>query len=743
MSIDCQLKCMSRRMRICISSVITAALIVTLSCKNEDTPRVTVPIVSLKGTDCLQNSPDIMENYVNGKASEYEVNAFWTCFRGAISTFMNRVEGSDPKRGYKATELRRFLETNFLGGDKPDAIKINDELLSQFMHVKQLLIGGHELYLTQRELNRLIELFEELRGMSQELRPYIKVLFQTKKDQKPDPDVVGLAAVKFEDILIRVGSLIAKQKVTYKLSDFKSFLNELNSVFERRGNGDGLKKAAEFVPLISAAKAVLFPGDSGVIGPDEWDGLFRFGGHAFSTSMRFGLFLGEDSMKTAAMLNETQRMGRSVFMILNEAFARRPDHIIPSSAFDNLFEEYAKKYKLPLNISLAQMQNLWSTLVDKILPEYGTNVPGWSLAEMKRLETEFENFISVQFYLIGNERVGQGVEAIEEMKGVLDTYVLPMDSMRRIIFLRNPAAVWDIYSKTKYNALRVAIRLVMQAYTADPIRRHNLGGVNEKEFDAAYTAIKPFLVLLDVVKENDTELGPRIFREANLFTTRANGDTQINFYEVIEYAHFVHSGINTGKLLRADLVGDPADPSTALCPHTDDAIDVHCFRQHYRDLFSRDYANMPKMVEYFATLNAKDWKTALTGLETTNRTGGATQTPIENNDIYEMGVLLQYIEVLMIRFDVDQNGYLDLQEGLTALPLFQVVIAGIMGVDPVADAKEVRALFTYMLRYGEAPNPAKPLTILRYLNWKWSEKSWKLTADRSIILKILSSLSAH
>lgn len=725
----------TKYIRLAITGVVASALLATLSCKNEDIPRVTVPVVNLKGTDCLQGAPDILENYVLGKASEHEVNAFWTCLRGAITTFMTRVEGSDPKRGYKATELRRFLETNFLGGDKPDAIKINDELLHQFMQVKRLLIGGHDKYLTKTELTNLVKLFEQLRGLSQEVRPYVKVLFKSKKDEQPDPDVVSLAAAKFEDVLVRVGALIAKQEVSYKLSDFQSFLTELNTVFESRGNGDGFKKGAEFVPLIKSAKAVLFPGSGEVIGPHEWDGLFRFGGHAFSISMRFSLFLGKDSMKTAPMLNEAHRMGRSLFLILNEAFARRADNVIPTAAFDQLFEEYSNKYKLPMNLTLPKMQELWATLIDKVLPEYGTNVPGWSHGEMKRLEGEFENFIAVQFSMIGSPRDGEGLEAIEEMKSVLNTFVLPMDSLGRIIFAVNPSAVWDEKTKTKLNALRAAIRLVMQAHAADPVRRHTLGGVNQTEFDTAYAAFKPFLVLLEVVKENDTELGPRIFREANLFTTRANGDDRINFHEVLEYAHFVHAGIGTGKLLRKDL-----EP---LCANTPLDVEVLCFRENYRGLHKKNYANMPKMVEFFGTLKEKDWKSVLTGLESTNRAGGATNDPITNSDIYEIGVLLQYIEILMIRFDVDQNGILDLQEGLSALPLFQTVIAEILGVDPVEDAKEVRALFTYMLRYGEPPNPSKPLTILRYLNWKWSEKSWKLSADRAIILKILSSLSAQ
>lgn len=738
---------MRTKMRFCLKAAgrisLILVLLMTSSCKNEDIPKSTVPEVSLKGTDCLKDTTDILEHYVNGVATPYEVNAFWNCFYSAITTFKTRVEGSDPVRGYKSTELRRFLETNFLGGDKPDAIKISDSLLAQFMQVKRLLIGGRSEYLTNAELNHLLNLFNELKGLTQELRPYIKVLFKSKKGEELDPDVVSVASDKFEEVLYEVGTIIAKQKVSYSLDDFKTFALELDKIFQARGNGDAFKKVAEFVPLIKAAKGVLFAGQKDVIGADEWNGLFRFAGNAFSISMRFSLFLGPDSMKTVPMLNEVHRMGRSVFMILNDAFARRPDHTIPNSDFDNLFAEYAAKYPLPMNLTLPRVKELWANLVDKIIPEYGTNEPGWSASELKRLENEFENCIGVQFYLIGSPRLGVALEAIEEMKGVLNTFVLPLDSLKRIVFIRDPNAVWDEASKTKLNLLRLAIRLLMQANTADPIRRQTLGGVDEKEFNAAYAAAKPFLVLLDVVKENDTELGPRIFQEANMFTTRANGDKFINFYEVLEYAHFVHSGIGTGKLMRASLTAPAVGSNAPLCANTSDSVDVKCFRAHYRQLFSQSYSNMPKMVSYLSGLKEKDWKKVLAGLEKTQRSEGPVDTPIANGDIYEIGVLFQYIEIVMLRFDADQNGVLDLNEGLTAFPVFQTIIASILNVDPVDDVKEVRALFTYMLRYGEPPNPGKPLTLLRYLNWKWSEKSWKLQADRGIILKILSSLSEH
>jgi hypothetical protein len=108
-----------------------------------------------------------------------------------------------------------------------------------------------------------------------------------------------------------------------------------------------------------------------------------------------------------------------------------------------------------------------------------------------------------------------------------------------------------------------------------------------------------------------------------------------------------------------------------------------------------------------------------------------------------MGIIMQYIETLMLRFDKDQNGILNLDETMQAFPLFLPTIASLIDMDPVKDRKELLNIFTFMLKYGEPPNPKNALSLLRFLHWRWSKDSWKISAKRGTLVSVLANLSEY
>jgi hypothetical protein len=46
------------------------------------------------------------------------------------------------------------------------------------------------------------------------------------------------------------------------------------------------------------------------------------------------------------------------------------------------------------------------------------------------------------------------------------------------------------------------------------------------------------------------------------------------------------------------------------------------------------------------------------------------------------------------------------------------------------------------LKYGEAPDPKNPISLLRYLHWRFTEKKWKIDADRGKLISILANLDS-
>ncbi|MCB0351271.1 MAG: hypothetical protein KDD38_08820, partial [Bdellovibrionales bacterium] len=127
-------------------------------------------------------------------------------------------------------------------------------------------------------------------------------------------------------------------------------------------------------------------------------------------------------------------------------------------------------------------------------------------------------------------------------------------------------------------------------------------------------------------------------------------------------------------------------------------------------------------------------------MERTNRKDGPTSDPILHSDIDETFVMLQYIEVIMLRFDEDRSGDLNIKEALKAFKHFKNVIGDMLGLDSRTESEEIEALFTYMLKYGDAPSLDDPLARMRFQNWKWQKKKWRLSAHRGTFLQILATL---
>src|SRR5690606_29033133 len=152
----------------------------------------------------LKNVTDVVDRYLNGKTSVEEVESFWGCTKYAVRTFRDKVEGSTPG-GYTARELRDFIQRYFLGGDDPDAVQINDELLNELMQIKRIFVGGGDRFISYSELDRTFTLIDEFRAVSVSLHPYILII--TKRvEGVPAPSEVDAGAERFIEGMRRLGS---------------------------------------------------------------------------------------------------------------------------------------------------------------------------------------------------------------------------------------------------------------------------------------------------------------------------------------------------------------------------------------------------------------------------------------------------------------------------------------------------------------------------------------------------------
>ena len=163
---------------------------------------------------------------------------------------------------------------------------------------------------------------------------------------------------------------------------------------------------------------------------------------------------------------------------------------------------------------------------------------------------------------------------------------------------------------------------------------------------------------------------------------------------------------------------------------------------------------MPSFVTYSQTESAPEWELAfLNNL----KSAGYKPRPdmkVSLSDASLFPHILQYGESIFIKFDANNDGFIDKKEGLKAYPYFAFLLRKVARKqleDGTIKDTDLEAMFTYILKYGKIPECNKPFVLLclfdpnvtKWLDWKanYLKDDYTLAANRSQISKILGIIS--
>lgn len=266
------------------------ALVVT-SC----TPKVgeappETPQQKMSGTQCLSDIPPVVEAFIEGEASDAELVAGWDCAATAIAKFKKYVYGRSADR-FEASELVEFLKKNFLD---PSSADISEELRTEAMRIKQLFLGGSIEYLTRAELDKIINMFEELKGISLRLNPYMKLITQkwSVQDFEGEQQAVRYFEKASDDIQIAARALanvIEENNQTYELDHVTVFLQEFSAFLEQTWEVTG--QVEKGMPFFKKVKKAVAGGDPESIGPSEWKSFVLLGARGYLQYLRYHYFI--------------------------------------------------------------------------------------------------------------------------------------------------------------------------------------------------------------------------------------------------------------------------------------------------------------------------------------------------------------------------------------------------------------------------------------------------------------------
>lgn len=244
----------------------------------------------LEGSQCLSGLPPVIERFAEGRATDAELTAGWDCAATAIKTFKKYVYGRASDR-FESAELAEFLKNKFLDASSPP---ITPEFRTEVMRIKQLFFGGSLEYLTRAELDKIVSMIEDLKGVTLRVNPYMKLLVQkwsAKNSGSVNEDLRYFEAASEEvQAAARIlANMIEQNNQVYELDNFVNFLREFTAFSGQNWELNGTIE--RLMPVFKKVKKAIAGGDQERIGPSEWKSFVLLGARGYVQYLRYFYFI--------------------------------------------------------------------------------------------------------------------------------------------------------------------------------------------------------------------------------------------------------------------------------------------------------------------------------------------------------------------------------------------------------------------------------------------------------------------
>jgi hypothetical protein len=446
-----------------------------------------------------------------------------------------------------------------------------------------------------------------------------------------------------------------------------------------------------------------------------------------------------------------------VVQLLNASIARRPmnSQLVTFAELNDMVEQF-KDSDLPT--TKAAIESLFAPLIQRIIAGAdfgadGRNAAGITPGVLRHLTDEFtdwyegERVLQELYSRLGNqdntlddlfnsttamtfwaevETTGApwnaaSASAAARLKLLLkDPKILPMyylDTPYEISFpmdLKRQAFTFhDVATKNWMQELSI---MMIQGYVeydpgedqSQPPQRANWAqspGVNFTEFSTFLNDLMPFGDAIKFFDPDDKNTATNRFRELDTFTNSSNGDGFMSVNEAVTYLSFDFSDLHKATRIHNDIASRcPSVPGGDKYGQA--LIEPICYRKVLFGNATEYFAPIVSGINFLNQLQGADKAQYEYLLEVAARKVGYQEYTWMNSDDTEGFVgIVQYIESMMARYDLNRDGKIDWKESSAAFPVVKRALqqyaatTGSNLSDGMADN-----VFTYMLDKGKVPD---------------------------------------
>lgn len=677
--------------------------------------------------------------------------------------------------------------------------KTSDRLIDDAMKIKQIFFGGSRDNWTVGDFNTARLKINKLRDLTKTVLPYFSVYSTqwqpTVGDDEENQAHFAEAEKRFVSTATELGRYLES---SYSVDDLLSLVEELENMYPDIFNrffpdGEPKPKLSEvlkkYKTIFLDVKGVIFTDSSPVISKGIWSPFLQFSSQGYASYLYAHYFLVPFEIKSSVGAASMGQISEKAANIIDGILKQRKEVGISYIEISHLLADLKDLKIIPEQLQLSTLEGVVKALTENFLvaPEerLAHQIPtSFNRISLNRLRYEVRTWIQPEIFLgqifenpatqvptqaqlielVDRKRVEAGIsyelkQGLEELSLALHSPIpMTTDLKGRLQITNRLEHLYNRDSVLYLNLSQTAARLLTQSYIQDLVRLRNHEGINKCEATNAFSALKAPFIDLNLLDVKSTFVNSR-FLEANIFVPRANGDVQVDFGEFTDLISMILSGVKNDSLLKEQLrtqckiVTDPATKK--------ESATFGCIRTVYLKALPVSMTGTPDYLTYMTNTKEKIWIVAFSNLlkaagwvpqnvdDAIPEEGpeAAPSSPYDSqmvhlSDLSLLPHIVQYLEMVIAKFDSNKDGIIASDEAVRAFPLFKALIRDLAAPyieQGLVKESDLLAVFTFILRYGKAPSKEVGLT---WLIWKGKKpEKWDVAADRTQLSLVLGYIA--
>lgn len=668
-------------------------------------------------TSCLTHFADHMTAYFDGRLAEKEIRSFWDCTAGAVDEFAKITTGSAGGE-YTPEGLWSFLHKYFLVNQVVDS-----KLLRSVMEAKRVIVGGSTERVTKAELELLIGFLNEMKAVSVELNPHIRIITQT--EARATDEQLAAANSSIERALLRLSGWMTRRNQDYSFVQLREFFDGLA---RNSSTPETLLRWRDGVPILAQAKAIAVGLPKESVAASQWQAFFLSAGTGYGLLLNWRYGFQQDLFGAFPRPLMRDTLDRFADVLEQGVMARqRLNSSIGLVEFDALFS-LLEEQRLLGTIKATSLSSGLRWVVARLLSRTDvTRLPvnqGIEMRHVKVLRDILNDWDDVSLFADRWPGGKPSQPRVREFAALLDSsWPLLVDAEGRVQFSSGGASA--LYDPKSLHVL--AWQFMVVSWLRDAFVPAGSIEMEIQQMEIAVKEVLPLIQSFGYLSETGLDVYKRLQKEADLFMPSSDGNLTIGIEEGTNFLSFLVSSYKAGEFWNSQVgvsCGQPADP--------------HCFRDALFKSRDRTLESMPGLKQMFATKGLSDWQDFSKLVETTVMKGPAVK-PWVTGDRVLFFMLLHYLESFVQRYDSDASGLISELESMFAFNVFQENLERLFS--PLGmPSEDVKPFFTFLLKNGETYFNRYGGQI-EFIHWKLHPEEWKYDSNRYTLVNILYELS--